>query len=117
MSVRGTLARLGVLALGVWVGVVGTVVHRMSADVADVTVPWGLALALVTVLVTAWACERAVRVGAAWFGFGWTLVLLAQQVRSSTSYLVAADTLGWAWTFGGLGMCAAVVALVPRLGR
>lgn len=117
MRVRATLARLGVLLLGAWVGLLGAVVHRTASDVAGVDLPWGLVLTVATVLLCAMACEHAVRVGAAWFGFGWTLVLLAQQVRPSGSYLVAADALGWAYTVGGLGACAAVVVLAPRLGR
>ena len=117
MSVRAVLARVGVLLLGAWVGALGAVVHRMTVGVGGLDVPWGLVLALVATLATAVACDGLVRVGAAWFGFGWTLVLLLQQVQSTGSYLVASDTLGWTFTIGGLGVCAAAVVVAPRLAR
>jgi hypothetical protein len=117
VSVRGTFVRGGVVLLGAWVGALGAVVHRATDDVAGVPVPWGLGLSLLTVLLAALACDRVVAVGAAWFGLGWTLVLMLQQVRGSGSYLIAADTLGWGYTIGGLGVCGVVVALAPRLGR
>ena len=44
-------------------------------------------------------------------------VLLLPQVQSSGSYLVASDALGWTFTIGGLGVCAAAVVVAPRLTR
>lgn len=113
----GFLARLGVVVLGAWVGVLGAVVHRMTADVGALRLPWGLALALLAVVLGALACEQLVRVGGAWFGLGWTLVLLLQQVQTSGSYLVAGDALGWTFMAGGLAGCAGVVVLAGRTGR
>lgn len=111
------LARVGVLVLGAWTGVVGALVHRMRADLGGVEVPWGLLAALLVTTLVALACERLVRVGAAWCGLGWTLVLLAQQVGTSGSYLVAADAPGWWFMGGGLGVFVAVLALAPRVER
>jgi hypothetical protein len=74
-------------------------------------------LALLAVLLGALACEQLVRVGGAWFGLGWTAVLLLQQVRTSGSYLVAGDALGWSFMGGGLLACAGVVVLAGRTGR
>lgn len=117
MRAAAVATRLVVVLLGVWVGVLGSVVHRTTGDVGAVTLPWGLALALLTVVAVAVACDERVPVGAAWFGLGWTLVLLGQPLQPSGSYLVAGDALGWAYLGGGLGCCAAVVVLAPRLGR
>lgn len=117
MSVRAALARGGVLLLGAWVGLLGAVVHRMVLGAGGLDLPLGLVLALVATLSGAVACDGLVRVGAAWFGFGWTLVLLLQQVQPSGSYLVASDGLGWSFTIGGLALCAVAVAVAPRLSR
>lgn len=117
MRVRAVLARLVAVVLGVWVGVTGSVVHRAAVDVAGVDLPWGLALSLGTVVAVAWACDRRIPVGGAWFGLGWTVVLLGQQLQTSGSYLVASDALGWGYLLGGMGACAAVVLLAPRLER
>ncbi|RYY45321.1 MAG: hypothetical protein EON53_10870 [Actinomycetales bacterium] len=117
MSAAAALARLVVVLLGVWVGVLGSLVHRTTVEVMGADRPGGLVLSLVTVALVAVACGFAVRVGAAWFGLGWTLVLLLQQLQPSGSYLVAADAIGWTWMIGGLGVCAAAVLLAPRLER
>lgn len=117
MSAAAALARLVVVLLGLWAGLLGSLVHRTRFEVADVDWPVGLVLSLCTVALVAAACGLAVRVGAAWFGLGWTLVLLLQQLQPSGSYLVAADALGWTWMIGGLGVCAAAVLLAPRLER
>lgn len=117
MRTVAALARVAVVLLGVAVGVLGSVVHRMTVDLGGYPWPGGLVLSLVTVVLVAVACGQLVRVGAAWFGLGWTLVLLLQQLQPSGSYLVAADVLGWSWMIGGLGVSAAVVLLAPRLER
>lgn len=117
MSAAAALARLVVVLLGVWVGVLGSLVHRIRFEMVGVDWPGGLVLSLVAVALVAVACGQGVRVGAAWFGLGWTLVLLLQQLQPSGSYLVAADGLGWTWMAGGLGVCAAAVLLAPRLER
>ena len=113
----GALSRVGIALLGAWVAALGAVVHRMTTDLGAVRLPWGLLLALLAVLLGALASEQLVRVGGAWFGLGWTAVLLLQQVQTSGSYLVAGDTLGWAFMGGGLLACAAVVVLAGRAGR
>lgn len=110
-------ARAGVTALGVWTGLVGALVHRAGLDVAGVQVPWGLLAALLVTALVAIACDGLVRVGAAWCGLGWTLVLMGQQVGTSGSYLVAGDALGWWFMGAGLGVFVAVLALAPRLVR
>ena len=103
------------VVLGLLVGLHGAVVHRLEVTVLGVGLPWGLALALATTGLVAWAAAGSVPVGAAWFGFGWTLALLAQQGVGSGSYLVAGDPLGWTFMGGGLGVLVAVGArLSPR---
>ena len=111
------LSRLGVAAVGAWTGVVGALAHRLRADVGGVDVAWGLVATLVVTALVAVACEGLVRVGAAWCGLGWTLVLLGQQLGGSGSYLVAGDGLGWWFMGGGLGVFVAVLAVAPRLER
>lgn len=96
--------------------VLGAVVHRHTAEVGALTVPWGLALAIVAAGALAWAAGRLVRVGSAWFGLGWTLALLLQQLAPGGGYLVGGDALGWGFTLGGLGVIGLVVLRKPRLG-
>lgn len=107
--------RLVVAVLGLVVGLHGAVVHRLGSTAAGVEIPWGLLLALATTGLVAWAASAWVPVGAAWFGLGWTLALVAQQSLGSGSYLVAGDGLGWTFMAGGLAVVVVVAArLSPR---
>lgn len=117
MRAAGVAARLVVVLLGAWVGVAGALVHRQQLDGPLLDWPWGLALGLAVTAAVAAGCDRLVRVGAAWFGLGWTVVLLVPQLDPSRGYLVADDALGWSWTLGGLGVLTAVTVLAPRLSR
>ncbi len=91
--------------------------HRHDGELAGLTLPWGLALAVTAAVLVAAACTLLVRVGAAWFGLGWTLAVVAQQTTGPQSYLVAGDALGWAFMGLGLGGIAVVVVRAPRLER
>lgn len=113
----GAALRTGSVLLGLWVGVLGALVHRMSATAVGVDWPWGLVLALGTTGAVAAACGRLVRMGAAWFGAGWTVALLLQQVWAPQRYLVAGDAVGWSFMILGLGGVAALVVRASRLER
>jgi len=99
---------VGATALGVFIGLVGTVLHRSS-------VPWGLVLCLAavassTVLVRAWAGLPAV-VG---YALGW---LAAVQVLSLTGpggdvLVPGSDVLGYVWGLGGM-VVIGVAAFLP----
>lgn len=103
-----TLGRLaGTLAIGVVVGLIGTAVHRWS-------VPWGLVLALLTVL-----CAGVL--ARAWAGWAGTLVLalgLATTVAVLASrgpggdVLVAAQPVGYVWY--GSALVVVLAGLAPR---
>jgi hypothetical protein len=104
---------VGATALGVLIGVVGTVLHRSS-------VPWGMVLCLAavlssTVLVRAWAGLPAV-VG---YAVGW---LVAVQVLSLTGpggdvLVPGSDLLGYVWGLGGMVVIGVAVFLPTRWFR
>lgn len=105
------VARLvGCLLLGVVVGIVGTGVHRASQ-------PWGLVLALGTVvsagvLARAWA--RGGGVSALAVGLAATVLAMA-YVRPGEDVLVADETVGYVWLAAPLVLVAVVLALPRRM--
>lgn len=108
-------ARLGIVLLGVYVGLLGAVVHRLRLDAGPLVVPWGLVLGLVTAVLLAWTAARLVRAGAGWFALGWTSVLLLQGLGAAGSYLVGSD--GWGWAYMGIGLAALVLVVILAPGR
>jgi len=109
------LPRAGLAILGVYVCLLGAVVHRQVWRAADVTWPWGLiAVVVVTGLVTI-AAGRALTLGGAWLALGWAVGLLALQWSPGGGYLVASDGLGLSYTAGCLGVIVLCVALRPRV--
>jgi hypothetical protein len=109
------VVRAGLAALGVYVCLLGAVVHRQVWRAADVTWPWGLvAVVVVTCLVTV-AANHVTRLGGAWLALGWAAALLALQWSPGGGYLVASDWLGLSFTVGCLGVIVVCVALRPRL--
>ncbi|WP_370618184.1 DUF6113 family protein [Mumia qirimensis] len=91
--------------LGAAVCVAGLVVHRH----VDLSVPWGLLLVLATVVLATRAAGYLVgTAGAVALAGGYGVVLfLGTSSRPEGDYLVAADTLGYAFLLGSL---AALVA-------
>ncbi|MCU1679086.1 MAG: hypothetical protein JWM93_3844 [Frankiales bacterium] len=109
------LRRAGLAMLGLYVCLLGAVVHRQVWRMADVTWPWGLvAVVLVTCLVTT-AGNYAIPIGGAWIALGWAAGLLALQWSPGGSYLVASDWLGYSFTVGCLGGIVLCVAVRPTL--
>jgi hypothetical protein len=107
--------RVALALLGAYVGVIGAVVHRHTVHTAGLHWPWGSALAIGVTYVVAVAAGRWIPVGAAWFGLGWAVVLMVQQLAPGGSYLIAGDWLGWTYTLGCVGGIALGVARPPRL--
>lgn len=109
---RGLVGRLLLAAaLGLVVGVLGTVAHRTQWH----GVPAGLVLALVVTLSTAVLCRAWSDVGALLAaGAGW---VVAVQVLSlpgpGGDVLVPAQPVGMVWTYGGMLMFV-VAAFLPR---
>ncbi|MCL3862591.1 DUF6113 family protein [Actinotalea sp. K2] len=98
----------GALLVGLVVGVVGTAVHRAM-------VPWGLVLALATVL-------SAAVLARAWSGLAGVLAVaagtfLAVQLMGGRGpggdVLIPAQSLSVIWAYGHLGLYA-VAAFAPR---
>lgn len=96
------------LALGLVVGLVGTVAHRSAP-------PWGLVAAMITLFAVAVVARATAGTGALLAaGAGW---LLAVQVLAQTGpggdALVLADALGYTWAYGGVAAPLAAL-LLPR---
>jgi hypothetical protein len=98
--------------VGAYVCLIGAVVHRHVVVAGQFTIPWGLALVVFTTTACALAAERAARTGAACFALGWALVLLVLQLLADQGYLVASDTLGYA--FSALCLGGIVMAMIRR---
>jgi hypothetical protein len=104
---------VGALALGVLIGVVGTVLHRSS-------VPWGMVLCLLsvlssTVLVRAWAGLPAV----AGYAVGWLVAVqgLSLSGPGGDVLVPAGDPLGYVWGLGGMLVIGLAVFLPSRWFR
>ncbi|MGI9086071.1 MAG: hypothetical protein ACR2FE_12435 [Aeromicrobium sp.] len=111
------ILRLGLVLLGVYVALIGAVVHRHTTEVGGVHWPWGLALALVATVAVALAAGRIGQVGEAWYALGWTVVLIVQSVAPGGSFLVANDWFGWVYSSLGMGSLGVVIVRSSRLDR
>lgn len=111
------ITRFALALLGVYVAFVSGVVHRHTVELSGVSWPWGLVLAIGVTVVVAAAAERLIRLGAAWFAVGWSVVLLAQSLSPNGSFLVAADWLGYAYALLGVGSLAVVIVRSSRADR
>lgn len=108
--------RVGALALGAWVGAMGSIVHRQAWFAAGVVWPWGLVVVLVTTAVLVHATGRWRRLGGAWFALGWALVLTGQQLAPGGGYLIATDWLGWSFVLLTAGVIVLDVVRASRVG-
>jgi hypothetical protein len=109
--------RAALVVLGAYVGVMGAFVHRHTWRLGGVDWPWGLLLVVAATYAVVVAAARIAPVGGAWFGMGWAIVLMVQQLSPGGSYLIASDWLGWSFTLGGLGAIVVGVLRTPRLGQ
>lgn len=109
------LPRAGLAVLGVYVCLLGAVVHRQVWRAVDVTWPWGLVVVVVVTFVVTLAATRVMYLGGAWLALGWAAGLLALQWSPGGGYLVASDWLGVSFTVGCLGVIVLCVVLRPRL--
>lgn len=106
------LALLLAAVVGAVLCVAGLVVHRHVAG----PVPWGLVLALGTVLVTLRAAALVGGTAAAVVlavSYG-AVLLLTMSSRPEGDYLVAADALGYSFLLGSLVVLGAGVVLAAR---
>jgi hypothetical protein len=111
------LQRAGLAVLGVYVCLLGAVVHRQVWRAADTTWPWGVAAVVVATLLVSLAANQVIRRGAAWVAVGWAVALLALQWSPGGGYLVASDWLGMSFTVGCLGVIVVGVVARPRLDQ
>lgn len=95
--------RSAMAALGLYVCLAATIIHRHTAEWFGITVPWGLVLAVVVTYVVARAAETLVLAGAGWFAMGWAIGLMLPMLVSSGSYLIAADWVGVSFLAFGVG--------------
>ncbi len=110
---RGVGRWVGAAALGVLVGVVGTVLHRSAP-------PWGLALCLAlvlssTVLVRAWAGLLPVVA----YAVGWLVVVQGMSLSGPGGDVLvpAGDALGYVWGLGGMVVVGVACFLPGRWFR
>lgn len=112
--VRGVGVRLLIALVGGYVSVLGAFLHRMQWE-TPVSVPWGMAVALVAVGLMAVVSNHLVVSGAAWFAMGWTAFVLVQGMNSSGSYLIGSDV--WGWTYMALGVLIMIAITILNPGR
>lgn len=111
------MSRAVLVILGIYVCLLGAVLHRQVWRAGDVSWPWGLVAVVGMTCVVTLAANRVARVGGAWLALGWAAALLALQWSPGGSYLVASDWLGMTFTVGCLGGIVICVSLRPRLGQ
>lgn len=109
------MLRVALVALGVYVCLLGAVLHRQVWHAGGVDWPWGLVVAIAVTGVVTIAANGVLRIGGAWIGLGWAVGLLALQWSPGGGYLVASDWLGQAFTMGSLGSIVVGVALRPKV--
>lgn len=111
------LQRAGLAVLGVYVCLLGAVVHRQVLRADGTTWPWGLVVVVLVTLVVTLAADGVMRLGAVWLALGWAAGLLALQWSPGGGYLVASDWLGYSFTVGCLGVIVLCVVVRPRVGQ
>lgn len=107
--------RQGALVLlGLYACLTATIVHRHTAAIDNLDLPWGLLLALVAAYSIARAVDRWAPLGAAFFALGWALGLTLPMLVPGDSYLVAEDWLGMTFMLGGVAALALAVVRGSR---
>ena len=100
---------LAIFLAGV-VSIIGTAIHQTRIFEA----PIGVALALGAVLWGALVLRKNVKRLASWVFTGLLAVLLTTFAQEAHDVMIPATDLGYAWTYGAIGI-AAVVTAFPKL--
>jgi len=113
------LGYLACLVAGAFMGVVGAFLQASRALVAGVTIPWGLVLALVALLVLIRAAIEVT--GSRWGGWIVLLAWLAATVAfaselPSGALVISAGGRQMAYLLGGV-VVGAAAAMVPSVAR
>lgn len=107
------MTRILSLLAGFYVGVLGAAVHRVHQTVADIEIPWALALAVVTTaLVMAYLANK--RWLGEFFAIGWTAAMVFCTGISSRGYLVELNAYGIAFLLFCFGALMTVLVRTPR---
>lgn len=109
------MLRAALAALGVYVCLLGAVVHRQVWHAGGIDWPWGLAAAIAVAGLVTLAANGLLRVGGAWIALGWAIGLLSLQWSPGGGYLIASDWLGLSFTLGSLGVIVVGVVLRPKV--
>ena len=104
---------LGCMAFGVLVGVVGAVVHRYRFG--EVRLPIGIIGGLLLVFFAGVACRAWMGyLGLLGFGVGWVAVVQLMSLNGpGGDLLIASETIGYVWIYGGLAIIA-ITAFLPN---
>lgn len=109
------MRRAALVILGIYVCLLGAVLHRHVWQAGGISWPWGLVAVIAMTCAVTLAADGVARVGGAWLALGWAAALLALQWSPGGSYLVASDWLGLSFTAGCLGGIVICVSLRPRV--
>lgn len=108
-AVTVRLRQAGLAAVGLYVCLIASVVHRHTLDVGGVELPWAMLIGFVAAYSIARAVHPWVRLGDVFFALGWALGLTIPMFSPGGSYLIAEDWLGISFMIGGLLVLAAAV--------
>lgn len=110
---RTWVARTLSLVAGFYVGILGAAVHRVRFTFADIELPWGLVLAvLTTTLLMAYLAKK--RWLGELFAIGWVGAMVFCTGISSRGYLVELNAYGIAFLLLSFGALMAVLVRTPR---
>lgn len=94
--------------LGCYLCLVATIVYQHRTALGPVVLPWGTALGVGTVYVTAIGLKRWLDTAPALLMLGWGIGILMPIAAPSESFLIIQDA--WGWTFIGTSVGVLVVA-------
>lgn len=105
------------VGLGAFLGIAGAFVQAERGFVGTVTIPWGTALVLATLLLTmrAMVALTSRRVEAAVLGAVWVLVSLVMSAKTPHGDIaISAASWSVAYLFGGVVLVGLAASLPPR---
>ena len=98
--------------LGLFVSVLGTVIHQTRVF----EIPIGVGLALALVFFSALLLRRWAKKSAGWVFTAVVALSLTLFGQESPDVMIAATELGYAWSYGAIGIAALMVAF-PRIPK